>query len=103
MRSIAVYFVQRHFGGAEEGSWYFDSGDLCVEPDLVALGCTLGRADCQQAREQAAEIQTVLDLDWNIGDHARALDSVLSTGRYQAQIFDGWPPPCFPECRPTYE
>ncbi|BAI96662.1 hypothetical protein Sj15T_09670 [Sphingobium sp. TA15] len=103
MKSIAVYFVQRLFGGPEEGSWYYDSGDLCTEPDLVSLGVTIPGEDFGRARDKASEIQILLDRDWNIGDHARPLHSVLSTGRYEAHIFDAWPPPCFPESRPTYE
>ena len=40
MHSVAVFFVQRLVGGAEEGGWYYEAGDLSTEPELVAFGTT---------------------------------------------------------------
>ena len=50
----------------------------------------------------ADEVQVHLDRDWNVDDHARPLGSVLSAGRYIAQVHDGWPPLAFPTERPRY-
>ena len=51
----------------------------------------------------ALEVQAHLDRDWNVGDHAREISSVLSAGRYEARVHDGWPPLAFPAERPRYE
>ncbi len=40
MHSVAVYLVQRLYGGLEEGGWYYDSGELCTDPALTAFGVT---------------------------------------------------------------
>ena len=51
----------------------------------------------------ADEVQVHLDRDWNTGDHAREISSVLSAGRFEACVHDGWPPATFPAERPRYE
>jgi hypothetical protein len=51
----------------------------------------------------ALEVQAYLDRDWNVGDHAREISSVLSAGRFEARVHDGWPPLAFPAERPRYE
>ncbi|WP_085811293.1 hypothetical protein [Sphingomonas sp. TZW2008] len=102
MHSVAVFFVQRLLGGAEEGGWYYEAGDLSTEPELVAFGTTFAFGHETRADAVAAEIQAHLDRDWNVGDHARPLDSVLSAGRWEARTFEGWPPTSFPAERPRY-
>ena len=96
MHSVAVYLVQRVYGGPEEGGWYYDAGELCTAPELTAFGTTFPVGDEDRAFRMAAEIQGHLDRDWNVADHARALSSVLSAGRYFAQVNDGWPPVACP-------
>jgi hypothetical protein len=103
MHSVAVYFVQRLCGGPEEGGWYFDSGEICSDPELIVFGTIFATGHDDRAVRMAAEIQDHLDRDWNVGDHARPLDSVLSAGRYEARVHDGWPPHVFPAERPHYE
>ena len=51
----------------------------------------------------ALEFQAHLNRDWNVGDHAREISSVLSAGRFEACVHDGWPPAAFPAERPRYE
>lgn len=51
----------------------------------------------------ALEFQAHLYRDWNVGDHAREISSVLSTGRFEARVHDGWPPLAFPAERLRYE
>ena len=103
MHSVAVYLVQRLYGGPEEGGWYYEAGNLCTAPELTAFGTTFPVGNEDRAVRQAAEVQTHLDRDWNVDDHARPLGSVLSAGRYEAQVHDGWPPLAFPMERPRYE
>jgi hypothetical protein len=51
----------------------------------------------------SVELQARLDRDWNVGDHAREISSVLSAGRFEVHVHDGWPPLAFPVARPRYE
>ncbi|WP_242187171.1 hypothetical protein [Sphingomonas sp. CARO-RG-8B-R24-01] len=103
MHSVAVYFVQRLCGGPEEGGWYYEAGELCTAPELTAFGTTFPVGHEDRAVRMAVEVQAHLDRDWNVDDHARPLSSVLSAGRYVAQVHDGWPPFAFPAERPRYE
>lgn len=103
MRSIAVYLIQLVYGGAEEGGWYYQSGELCVDPELIAFGSALTEGHDDRARQMAAEVQAHLDRDWNTGDHAREISSVLSAGRFEARVHDAGLPLAFPAERPRYE
>lgn len=40
MHSVAVYLTQRLYGGPEEGGWWYNAGELCTDPALIALGVT---------------------------------------------------------------
>ena len=103
MHSVAVYLVQRLCGGPEEGGWYYEAGELCTVPELTAFGTTFPVGHEDRAFSMAAGVQAHLDRDWNVDDHARPLASVLSAGRYVAQVHDGRPPLAFPTERPRYE
>jgi hypothetical protein len=103
MHSIAVYLIQRVYSGPEEGGWYYDAGELCIDPELTAFGTTFSNGHEDRAVNMAAEVQAHLDHDWNIGDHAQPISSVLSAGRFEARVHDGWPPLAFPAERPRYE
>ncbi len=103
MRSVAVYLTQRAYGGPEEGGWYYDSGELCTDPALTAFGVTFTEGHEDRARTMALEVQAHLDRDWNVGDNARGISSVLSAGRFEAHVHDGWPPLAYPAERPRYE
>lgn len=103
MRSVAVYLVQRLYGGSEEGGWWYEAKELCTLPELTAFGTAFRTAHEDRAVRVASEVQQHLDRDWNVGDHARPLSSVLSTDHFVAQVHDGWPPLAFPAERPRYE
>ncbi|WP_375383570.1 hypothetical protein [uncultured Sphingomonas sp.] len=103
MRSIAVYLVQLAYGDPEEGGWYHQAGELCADPELTAFGTTFTDGHEARAKAMADEVQAPLDRDCNTGDHARQISSVLSAGRFEARVHDGWPPPAFPAERPRYE
>ena len=103
MRSVAVYLTQRLYGGPEEGGWYYDAGELCTDSALTAFGVTFAEGHEDRARTMALEVQAHLDRDWNVGDHAREMSSVLSAGRFEARVHDGWPSLAFPAERPRYE
>lgn len=40
MHSVAVYLIQRLYGGPEEGGWYYEAGEFCTVPELTAFGTT---------------------------------------------------------------
>ena len=86
MHSVAVYLVQRLYGGPEEGGWHYDFGALCTDPALTASGVTFAEGHEDRARTMALEVQAHLDRDWNVGDHARPISSVLSAGRFEARV-----------------
>ena len=59
MRSIAVYLVERLYGGPEEGGWYYDSVELCTDPALTAFGVTFAEGHEDRARTMALEVQRI--------------------------------------------
>uniref|UniRef100_UPI0035CC9C69 hypothetical protein n=1 Tax=uncultured Sphingomonas sp. TaxID=158754 RepID=UPI0035CC9C69 len=103
MRSIAVYLVQLAYGGPEEGGWYYQTGELCTDPELASFGTTFTDGHETRAKAMADEVQVHLDRDWNTDDHAREISSVLSAGRFEACVHDGCPPATFPAERPRYD
>ena len=94
MRSIvAFYEIDREFGGAEEGGWYYDSGRF-----VRAIGFYLTDDAAMTAVRRANRL-----LD-RLQRHRRTVESVLyNGGRYRAFSFTGLPPERFPEARPHYE
>jgi len=103
MQSVAVYLTQRLYGGPEEGGWWYDAGELCTDPALTGFRRHLPDGHEDRVRRMSMEVQAHLDRDWNTGDHARLISSVLSAGRFEAHVHDGWAPLAFPDERPRYE
>lgn len=101
--TVAIYLVDRSYGGPEEGGWWFDHGErvdhaLDDVPSQFLL-CVSETKDLANA--EARRVQRLLDATVNVG--RRDIDSVLSTGRYHAQVHNGHPPTRWPERRPHYE
>lgn len=107
--TVAIFMVDRAYGGPEEGGWWFDHGEPIdhipdgINPhDLITVFDS--RDDVEAARKEALAwrdtLQTQLDTYPNQG--RREISSVLSTGRYAAELCVGWPKP-FPEETPHYE
>jgi len=93
--TVAIFLIDKAYGGAEEGGWYFTTGSRCDEyPPLIFNNET----DARAARRIA---QDLLDADQNVG--RRCIDSVLSEGKYDARVYGGYPPSDFPARRPHYE
>jgi hypothetical protein len=40
-------------------------------------------------RGAGVDSTAMIDRDWNTGDHARPISSVLSVGRFEARVHDG--------------
>lgn len=94
--SVAVYHVERCYGGPEEGGWYYDRGEPSIEFALHLRMFVRVKA----AVAYAAQLDATICAEANKG--ARPLSSVLSTGRYRASVQDGYPA-AFPQSRPHYE
>ncbi len=92
MRSIAVYLVQLAYGGPEEGGWYYQTGELCTDPELTAFGTTFTDGHEARAKAMADEVQVHLDRDWNTGDHAR--DQQRPLRRSLRGLRPRWLAPC---------
>lgn len=93
---VSLYMVDRAYGGAEEGGWWFTYGDPCLEHgDLTRLF-----TDEASALAYLDELQAKAD-EMNVGRYE--ISSMASNGRYQAIIdFDHYPR-SFPEEQPRYE
>jgi hypothetical protein len=85
---VNVYWVERHYGGREEGGWWYDTGDL--EQSYL----------CPSDKEAETKAES-LDLD-AMNEGLYDLSSVLATGVFQINISDT-PGESWPKERPFYE
>lgn len=115
--TVAIYLVDKVYGGPEEGGWYYTGGERIdhaldgVNPnDLLTVLTGEGTiyrdteeasAAEQEAYAYAETLQLRLDCTVNVG--RREISSVLSEGRYSAIAHPGHPPQHFPATRPHYE
>jgi len=95
--SVAIYMEDRVFGGHEEGGWYYDAAELCMEPDC-AVYMKVFRTE-GEAYTYAIDLHNILT-KWNEGSPETS--SVLSEGRYTAIVSEGMPKPYYPEKAPQY-
>jgi hypothetical protein len=97
--SVAVYLLDRAYGGPEEGGWYFD----CAQPQLEKwLPVPLFFYSKDEAIEAAGKMQEALDAPGGVNEGRRPIDSVLSEGVYRARVERGWPQG-WPAQTPHYE
>lgn len=94
MRTIlAIYEIDRQFGGPEEGGWWYDCGTF-----VRAVGFY---RDEQTAYRIAARANALLD---RLQRRGPQVDSVIyEGGRHRVIAFTGLPPAYFPAERPRYE
>jgi len=90
---VAVYMVDKAFGGHEEGGWWYDVGEL-VRVNRSFKNESLAYA---YARRMNDRLERTLNKD------RREISSVLSEGRYSARVCDDLPTRHFPLLRPHYE
>ena len=101
---VDVYLVQLLYGGPEEGGWWYQSGELCRDPEVLEVlpPSSLGRigyfASEEAARESREHVQDILDETVNSGR-----PHPLWTGRYVARLTENYPELGFPKERPHYE
>jgi hypothetical protein len=103
--TVAIYLIDKAYGGSEEGGWWFTCGDRQDEDFSEALGPDLGLPKVfpseDAAEEYAEAVQRKIAVTLNEG--RRPISSVLSEGIYEARVYPGFPPRYFPETRPHYE
>jgi hypothetical protein len=93
---VAVYDVDRRFGGREEGGWWYDAGSLVR---TMRVFPTEDRA-VAYARRLNEKLRSRV-----FGPNAgkRDIGSVLSEGELQAWVMDDPAPAGFPDRKPRYE
>lgn len=90
---LALYEVDRAYGGPEEGGWWYDTGDLQ----------RVLRVFPTEERAYAAARRCNGWLD-KLQRHCRDVSSVIyDGGRYAAQVFERNAPDHYPVVRPHYE
>lgn len=105
--TVAVYLVGRAYGGPEEGGWWYDHGkrqdvDFSKEwPEFGRYGIPRIFGDEESAFAWGENVNALLDETINKG--RREIGSVLSTGRYHAEVHEGYPVAHWPETQPYYE
>lgn len=91
LKHVNLYLVDRAYGGAEEGGWWYDAGKF-----VSCLGKTLDPVAADTIRDAHAGRLAAL----NKG--RRPISSVLSTGRYEIAI-EPRAGESYPKFRPYYE
>lgn len=95
--TVRVYLQDLAYGGPEEGGWWFEYGEFAPE---------FGHLTRVYQREEAAYAHC---RKLNAGVLAKAnedrlpISSVLSKGRFSANVFEGEAPLRWPEVCPHYE
>lgn len=93
---VAIFLVDRAYGGPEEGGWWYD----CGEPAEEYAEYIRGFSDEKEAIAYKKELNEQVVSAGNVG--RREIGSVLSTGRYAVRICDGLPK-AYPSEKPHYE
>lgn len=88
---VALYYVQRRYGGPEEGGWYYNAG---VRKSKVKVF-----QDEQTARKFVVRAEKAMAA-WHQDN-----DFPLwrCDGRYDVEVYRDPPPPFYPLERPYYE
>ena len=90
---LAVYEIDRAYGGPEEGGWWYDVGVL-----KRVIGV-------RKSEDEAYALARRLN-GW-LARMQRGLRPVSSVayggGRYAVEVFEDIPPRAYPETRPHYE
>jgi hypothetical protein len=90
---LALYEIDRAYGGPEEGGWWFDTGEL-KRPLRVFPTEERAYAACRRCNAWLRRLQR----------NCRDVGSVLYNGRrYAAEVFERIAPEYYPAERPIYE
>lgn len=94
--SVAIYLVDRAFGGPEEGGWWYTYGI----PEEEQVHHTKHFEKFDEAGRYSDILHDLIVKGLN--EDRRDIGSVLSEGIYEVVIMEGEPKP-FPERKPHYE
>ena len=95
--TVAVFMIDRAWGGPEEGGWWFDYG---APADDEYRSYTRRFTSNEAAVQYCVALQHTVIEEANKGRHP--ISSMISDGEYRAFVCEGDPTP-FPEHRPHYE
>jgi len=85
MFTVAVFLVDRAYGGAEEGGWWYDYGVPSHDHAYLTRGFKREQAAIAYARRLNQQYGKL----WNAG--RRDINSVLSEGQFFAEVCEGQP------------
>lgn len=92
--SVAVYEVDRAWGGSEEGGWWYDCGDL--------VRVVKRFRDEGEAFRYARRMNDKLHSRMYYYGWPTSSSVAYAGGEYEARVLDGKVPESFPEGRPIY-
>jgi hypothetical protein len=84
---VAVWEIDRAFGGQEEGGWWYDTGDL-----KQCVGCS--------SYEQAQNVREQLNTKWESEGNSSSV--IYRGGDYRVSVHGSMPDDHFPERHPVY-
>lgn len=94
MFQVAIYHVDQAYGGPEEGGWWYTHGDL--------VKVIKNHKTREEASKHCRNLNAKLEREQD-ADGVPRISSVLSEGRNEAKVFEGFAPNSFPEQTPHYE
>jgi hypothetical protein len=98
--SVAIYEIDRAYGGPEEGGWYFDAGVPSTEYAVHTR--FFPETDTEAIDAYVEELRALVD-KVNHDEGRRSPSSVLSNSDYLAvETCEGFPT-AYPTHRPRYE
>lgn len=94
-------YVDRAYGGPEEGGWYYDTGTPVQRGEEDDVFCAL---QCFENEEEAFDAFLKLEkLVKEANSNRHSPSSLLSDGDWLRAMFTKIPPYSWPETRPHYE
>lgn len=94
MFTVAIYLIDRAYGGSEEGGWWYE----CGKPSDEHCEHTMGFDKEDNAIKYARSLDALCD---QLNDGRPQIGHSNSKGRYWPIVSDGNPKP-FPTTRPFY-
>ena len=93
MRFLNVYAVTRHFGGPEEGGWWYNAGD-----PLASVPLEDEESESEENRKKLVAKYEKMFEDEKWGDIHHSTGGVDVQVRFEKEIAQYWP-----QTRPHYE